>query len=450
MLEPVESAVLPQNLEAERAVLGSILIDNLSLATVAPILKESDFFLDTHRRIYRAIAELSARSSVIDLVTVREELDREGALDRAGGQAYLAALIDGIPDVANVEHYARIVKEKSTLRRLAALGQKLAREGSAAERPALDVLGTATAEIFEIAQDSARGGFALLGKVAEDNLLRLEEAAGRRGMLTGLPTGFRELDRLTSGLQKGELVIIAARPSVGKTSFALNIAQHVAIQEARTVGFFSLEMSKEALGLRVLCSEAAVDSKKIRDGYGSKSDFEQLVLAQTRIAGSRFYIDDSSSLAVPEMRAKCQRLKREHGLDLVVVDYLQLMAGHGRIENRTQEVSQISRGLKLLAKDLNTPVVALSQLSRQTERRTGDQRKPQLADLRDSGSIEQDADVVIFLYREEMYDRETDRKNLADVILAKQRNGPTDEFTLVFLHEQTTFRDYSPVAEPGF
>jgi replicative DNA helicase len=450
MLESVESAVLPQNQEAERAVLGSVLIDNLSLAVVAPLLKEEDFFLDTHRRIFRAISELAARSSVIDLVTVREELDRDGSLDRAGGAAYLASLIDGIPDVLNVEHYAHIVKEKSTLRRLIALGQRLAREGTSADRAAQELLGTATSEIFDIAEDSARGGFVLLGKVAERSLLVLEEATGRRGVLTGLPTGFRELDRLTSGFQKGELVILAARPSVGKTSLALNIAQHVAIREGRSVGFFSLEMSKEALGLRVLCAEASVDSKKVRDGYGSKADFEQLVLAQTRIAGSRFFIDDSSLLNVPEMRAKCQRLKREHGLDLIVVDYLQLMAGHGRIENRTQEVSQISRGLKLLAKDLTTPVLALSQLSRQTERRTGDQRKPQLADLRDSGSIEQDADVVIFLYREEMYDRDTERKNLADVIIAKQRNGPTDDFTLVFLQDQTTFRDYTPVAEPGF
>jgi replicative DNA helicase len=449
MLESVETTVLPQNQDAERAVLGSVLIDNATLALVAPILKESDFFLDTHRRIYKSISDLAARSSVIDLVTVREELDRTGSIDRAGGQAYLASLVDGIPDVFNAEHYARIVKEKSTLRRLISLGQKVAREGSLAERTAEEVLGTATTEIFDIAQDSARGGFVALGKVAEHNLLVLEEAAGRQGMLTGLPTGFRELDRLTSGLQKGELIILAARPSVGKTSFALNIAQHVTIREARCVGFFSIEMSRDALGLRVLCSEASVDSKRMRDGYGSRQDFERLVLAQTRLSGARFFIDDTSALAVPEMRAKCQRLKREHGLDLIVVDYLQLMASSGRIENRTQEVSQMSRGLKLLAKDLQVPVMALSQLSRQTERRTGDQRKPQLADLRDSGSIEQDADVVIFLYREEMYDRETERKNLADVIIAKQRNGPTDDFTMVFLHDQTTFRDYSPVAEPN-
>jgi len=451
MLESIETpTALPQNLDAERAVLGAILIDNLTLSVVSPILKEADFFLETHRRIYRALLDLSARSSAIDLVTVREELDKSGAMERAGGPAYLASLIDGIPDVFNAEHYARIVKEKSTLRRLITLGHRLTREGATPDRTPEDVLGSATSEVFEIAQDSARGGFVSLAEISEHNLLTLEEARGRQGVLTGLPTGFRDLDRLTSGLQKSELVILAARPSVGKTSFALNIAQHVSIREARSVGFFSLEMSREALGLRVLCSEAEVNAKRVRDGFGSDDDFRRLVLAQTRLGGARFFIDDTSALSVSEMRAKCQRLKREHGLDLVVVDYLQLMAGTGRPENRTQEVSQISRGLKLLAKDLQVPVIALSQLSRQSERRTGDQRKPQLADLRDSGSIEQDADVVIFLYREEMYDRETERKNLADVIIAKQRNGPTDEFELVFLHDQTTFRTYERFAEPGF
>ncbi len=451
MLESIETpTALPQNLDAERAVLGAILIDNLTLSVVSPILKETDFFLETHRRIYRALLELSARSSAIDLVTVREELDKSGAMERAGGPAYLASLIDGIPDVFNAEHYARIVKEKSTLRRLITLGHRLTREGATPDRTPEDVLGSATSEVFEIAQDSARGGFVSLAEISEHNLLTLEEARGRQGVLTGLPTGFRELDRLTSGLQKSELIILAARPSVGKTSFALNIAQHVSIREARSVGFFSLEMSREALGLRVLCSEAEVNAKRVRDGFGSDDDFRRLVLAQTRLGGARFFIDDTSALSVSEMRAKCQRLKREHGLDLVAVDYLQLMAGTGRPENRTQEVSQISRGLKLLAKDLQVPVIALSQLSRQSERRTGDQRKPQLADLRDSGSIEQDADVVIFLYREEMYDRETERKNLADVIIAKQRNGPTDEFELVFLHDQTTFRTYERFSEPGF
>ncbi len=248
---------------------------------------------------------------------------------------------------------------------------------------------------------------------------------------------------MTSGLQASDLIIVAARPSVGKTSFALNVAQHVAIREGRSVGFFSLEMSKEQIGFRVLCSEADVDAKKVRDGYASKEAMQRLVLAQTKVHGANFFLDDSAALAVPEMRAKAQRLKREKGLDLLVVDYLQLMMGHGRFDNRTQEVSQISRGLKLLAKELRVPVIALSQLSRQPEQRKGELRKPQLADLRDSGSIEQDADVVVFLYREELYDRDTERKGIADVIIAKQRNGPTGAFPLVFLADHMSFANYA-------
>jgi replicative DNA helicase len=262
-------------------------------------------------------------------------------------------------------------------------------------------------------------------------------------MLSGLPTGFVELDRMTSGLQGTDLIIIAARPSVGKTSFALNVAQHVAFREGRSVGFFSLEMSKEQIGFRVLCSEADVDAKKVRDGFASREATVRLVTAQAKIAGANFFLDDGAALSVPEMRAKAQRLKREKGLDLIIVDYMQLMMGHGRFDNRTQEVSQISRGLKLLAKELKVPIVALSQLSRQPEQRKGELRKPQLADLRDSGSIEQDADVVVFLYREELYDRDTERKGIADVIIAKQRNGPTGDFPLVFLADHMTFANYA-------
>jgi len=354
-----------------------------------------------------------------------------------------------VPDVANVEHYARIVKEKSTLRRLIRAGQRLVREGITQERSAEELLGSATGEIFDIAEDSVRVGFSPIGEIVKHNLEIIEDARNRQGMLSGLPTGFTELDRMTSGLQTTDLIIVAARPSVGKSSFALNIAQHVAFREGRSVGFFSLEMSKEQIGFRVLCSEADVDAKKVRDGYASKEATVRLVTAQAKIAGANFFLDDGASLSVPEMRAKAQRLKREKGLDLLIVDYLQLMAGHGRFDNRTQEVSLMSRGLKLLAKELKVPIVALSQLSRQPEQRRGDLRKPQLADLRDSGSIEQDADVVVFLYREELYDRETERKGIADVLVAKQRNGPTGEFPLVFLADHMTFANYAgPAAVP--
>ena len=444
MLETVTAEKgLPSNLDAERSVLGAVLLDSASLSFVVPIVREDDFFLDTHRRIYRAMLELFQRSLEIDVLTLKEELDRSGSIEKAGGAAYLSALLDGVPEVANVEHYARIVKEKSTLRRLIRVGQQIVREGLSQEKNAEELLGESTGSIFDIAEDSIRGGFVPIGQVVKHNLEIIEEARNRQGMLSGLATGFLELDRMTSGLQSSDLIIIAARPSVGKTSFALNIAQHVAFREGRSVGFFSLEMSKEQLGFRVLCSEADVDAKKVRDGYASKEATVRLVTAQSKIAGTSFYLDDGAGLSVPDMRAKGQRLKREKGLDLLVVDYMQLMAGHGRFDNRTQEVSQISRGLKLLAKELGVPIIALSQLSRQPEARKGDQRKPQLADLRDSGSIEQDADVVIFLYREELYDRDTERKGIADVIIAKQRNGPTGEFPLVFLADHMTFANYA-------
>ena len=444
MLQEIETERgLPQNLEAERSVLGAILLDPASLSFVVPILSEEDFFPDTHRRIYRGMLELFQRSSEIDVLTLKEELDRTGAVEKVGGAAYLSSLLDDVPDVANVEHYARIVKEKSTLRRLIRAGQRIVREGISQEKTAEVLLGDMTGEIFDIAEGAIRGGFTPIGQIVKHNLEILEDARSRQGMLSGLPTGYTELDRLTSGLQATDLILLAARPAVGKTSFALNIAQHVAFREGRSVGFFSLEMSQEQIGFRVLCSEADVDAKKVRDGYASKEATVRLVTAQSKIAGANFFLDDGAVLSVPEMRAKAQRLKREKGLDLLVVDYLQLMMGHGRFDNRTQEVSQISRGLKLLAKELRVPILALSQLSRQPEQRKGEMRKPQLADLRDSGSLEQDADVVVFLYREELYDKDTERKGIADVIIAKQRNGPTGDFPLVFLADHMTFANYA-------
>jgi replicative DNA helicase len=441
---------LPQNLEAERSVLGAILLEPSSLASVFPILKEDDFFPDTHRRIYRSMSDLAQRSAEIDVLTLREELGRTGAVEKAGGAAYLSSLLDGVPDVANVEYYARIVKEKSTLRRLIRAGQRMVREGLAQETDAQKLLGDVTGEIFDIAEDAVSGGFEQIGEITRHNLDIIDEAKERSGAVSGLATGFIELDRLTSGFQSTDLIILAARPAVGKTSLALNVAQHVSIREGRSVGFFSLEMSKEQIGFRVLCSEADVDAKKVRDGYASSEAISRLVIAQSKVAGARFFVDDGSALSVPEMRAKAQRLKREHGLDLLVVDYLQLMMGHGRFDNRTQEVSQISRGLKLLAKELHVPIIALSQLSRQPERRTGEMRRPQLADLRESGSLEQDADVVIFLYREELYDPATEKKGIADVLIAKQRNGPTGDFPLVFLADHMTFANYASTALEPF
>jgi replicative DNA helicase len=444
--ETVTEKGLPQNAEAERAVLGSILLDPAAILLVVPILSREDFFSDKHQRIYRGMLDLFDRSAQVDLLTLKEELSSGGA--EAVDAAYLSWLLDGVPDLGNVEHYARIVKEKATMRRLIRAGQRIVRDGLTQDKTAEQLLSDVTGEIFEIADDAVREAFTQIGKIVKHNLEVIEDARSRQGMLSGLATGYTELDRMTSGLQASDLIILAARPSVGKTSLALNIAQHVALREAKSVGFFSLEMSMEQLGFRVLCSEADVDAKKVRDGFASKEAIQRLVLAQTKIFGASFYIDDSAAVTVPLMRAKAQRLQREKGLDLIFVDYLQLMAGHGRFDNRTQEVSQISRGLKLLAKELKVPIVALSQLSRQPEKRTGDQRKPQLADLRDSGSLEQDADVVIMLYREELYDRNSERKGIADVIIAKQRNGPTGDFELVFLPDHMTFRNYARETPP--
>ncbi len=444
--ETVTEKGLPQNAEAERAVLGSILLDPAAIAFVVPVLSAEDFFSDKHQRIYRGMLDLYDRSTQVDLLTLKEELNAASA--ETVDAAYLSWLLDGVPDIGNVEHYARIVKEKATLRRLIRAGQRIVRDGLTQDKTAEQLLSDVTGEIFEIADDTVREAFTPISKIVTHNLEVIEDARLRQGMLSGLATGFTELDRITSGLQASDLIIIAARPSVGKTSFALNIAQHVALREGKSVGFFSLEMSMEQLGFRVLCSEADVDAKKVRDGFASREAINRLVLAQVKMKGANFYIDDSAAVTVPLMRAKAQRLQREKGLDLIFVDYLQLMAGHGRFDNRTQEVSQISRGLKLLAKELKIPVVALSQLSRQPEKRTGDQRKPQLADLRDSGSLEQDADVVVMLYREELYERKTERKGLADVIIAKQRNGPIGDFELVFLPDHVAFRNYTREAPP--
>ena len=449
MIEEVTTdRVLPRSLEAEQAVLGAVLADSTVMSLIVPILREEDFATDDHRNIYRAMFDLFLRSSEIDVLTLKEQLATTPGPKIPG--AYLTSLLDTVPDVSNVEHYARIVKEKSMRRRLIFLGRRAVEQGLSQEKSAEELLGEVTGEIFAIADDAVREAFTPIGQVVKHNLEVIEDARNRQGMLSGLATGFTELDRMTSGLQATDLIILAARPSVGKTSLALNMAQHVGLRQAKSVGFFSLEMSKEQLGFRVLCSEADVDAKKVRDGFASKEAIGRLVLAQTKIAGAKFFVDDSGLLSVPTMRAKAQRLKRESGLDLLIVDYLQLMAGHGRFDNRTQEVSQISRGLKLLAKELRVPIVALSQLSRQPEARKGDQRKPQLSDLRDSGSIEQDADVVIFLYREELYDRDTDRKGIADVIIAKQRNGPIGEFPLVFLPDHMTFANYAgPAVAPS-
>lgn len=379
--------------------------------------------------------QLMQQSSAIDALTVSAALDNKKI-----SPAYVASLLDEAPDIGNVQAHAEIVKEKSTLRRVIQASQVAIREGMAG-KSAQDVLGNLTDRVFSIAEGAIEGGFRPLGGITEANLAVIDAAQDSQSLI-GIPTGFKIMDEMTSGLQPSNLIIVAARPSIGKTALALNIAQHAALKAKKSVGFFSLEMSQEEVGHRVLCSEADVDSKRVRDGYASQEALKRLVLAQMAIAEAKFYVDDSALISVPEIRAKAQRLKREHGLDIIFVDYLQLMAGHGQAESRNYEVAAITRGLKLLAKELRIPVVALSQLSRGPEIRGGG--KPQLADLRDSGAIEQDADVVMFLYRKDFYDNDPSRRGMTDVIMAKQRNGPVGEFPLFFHTDRVTFVDPGP------
>ena len=436
---------LPHNLEAERSVLGAILIHNDAFNVAAEVIDSGDFFRDAHRRVFDKMVDLNERNQVIDLVTLKDELGRSGDLDEVGGAAYIAALADGVPRSTNVEHYARIVKEKATLRNLIHSAGKILATAYRAEEDPDVLLDQAEQEIFSIAEGRIHTGFVPLSDLVQGSFTTIEQLQEHKGLLTGVPSGFVDIDNLTSGFQSSDLVIVAARPSMGKTSFVLNVAQHVGTKTGGTVGFFSLEMSKEQLFLRMLTAEAEVDSHRFRGGFLSERDYGQLSSALGRLAEARVFIDDSAGIGVLEMRAKARRLKAEHGLDLLVVDYLQLMQGRGRFENRTQELATISRALKGLAKELGVPVVALSQLSRAPESRSD--RRPQLSDLRESGALEQDADVVMFIFREEQYDPTPENENLADVIIGKQRNGPTGTVKLAFLKQYTRFANLSPVPE---
>ncbi len=439
---------LPQNPEAERSVLGSILIDSGSYYRVVSILQPEDFYKDAHRTIFAAIRELAENSSEIDLITVKDQLARYGKLDETGGAAYVSSLVDGIPDIANIERYARIVKEKSTLRRLILMGNSVIRSAIEAPADATDVLGGAEKALYDIAEGSTTQGFVALDRITRTNLTAIETLQSAGKLITGIPTGYDRLNEMTSGFQKQDLVILAARPSMGKTSLMLNIAEAIAIprpgvddSELYSVGIFSLEMSKEQIGLRLLSSESGVSSHIIRAGLLSAKNWQSLAEASARLAKAKIWVDDTATIDVMSMRARSRRLKMEHGLDMIMVDYLQL--AHARAESRQQEIALISRGLKALAKEMDAPVLSLSQLSRRPEQRTGDHR-PQLADLRESGSIEQDADLVMFIYRDEVYNRDTEDKGIAEIIVAKQRNGPIGDFKLVFRNDVTKFFNYEP------
>jgi replicative DNA helicase len=448
---------LPQSPDAERAVLGSILLNNHAFYRVIGIVDTEDFFKDAHRTIFAVMRLLAEASRSIDILTVKEELAKHAQLEQIGGYAYVSSLVDGIPDIANVERYAKIVKEKSTLRRLIVMGNSVMRAALDAPSEPGDVLSLAEKTIYEIAEGTTEKGFVGLDRITRTNMSAIEQMQHAGRLITGIPTGYDRFNEMTSGFQLQDLIIIAARPSMGKTSFLMNIAEAIAVpdksgaprppsQRLYSVGFFSLEMSKEQIGLRILSSESGVSNHLIRAGMLSERNWRDLAEASGRLAKAKIFVDDSPGMDILEMRAKARRLKMEVGLDVVMVDYLQLMSVKGKVESRNQEISQISRGLKAIAKELNVPLISLSQLSRRPEQRTGDHR-PQLADLRESGSIEQDADVVAFIYRDEVYNKETEEKGIAEIIISKQRNGPIGDFKLVFRNDITKFFNYEPTPD---
>ena len=421
-------------------MLGAVLIDNHMINRVIPIVRAEDFYRPSHRAIFGAMQRLSASAVAIDPVTLGDALEKDGALEAVGGLGYIATLLDGVPSLVNAEHHARIVKEKAILRRLIEEAARIQTLASRDEESAETVLDEAEKGIREIGEDRTRTGFVSLAEIGEEAWDKIEKTAGREELITGVPTGFAELDELTSGLQPAELIVLAARPSMGKTALALNIAEHAALMHHKSVGVFSLEMAREQLYFRMLGSHAGVDLHRLRIGRISREEWARMSMAFKELGEARMFIDDTAGLGIMEMRAKARRLREERGLDLLVLDYLQLMRGRGRYESRQQEISDISRSLKELAKELRIPILALSQLSRAPETRAEDRHRPRLSDLRESGAIEQDADVVLFIYRPEVYfPRDESKRGQAEVIIGKQRNGPIDTVRLVFLRQHTKF-----------
>lgn len=441
-------STLPANVEAERSILGAILLDNLSYNQAAEHLRPEDFSLDSHRRIYSRMIDLAESSRPIDIITLIDELERNKELQAIGDTAYVSSLLDGVPDRPSIEHYVKIVRDKALLRGLIHAANAAIARATDQTDTAEDVLNDTEAAIFGLSEKRIGRGFLGVQDIVKDSFGSVDALLQRGQRITGLATHYNDLDEMTSGLQKSDLVILAARPSMGKTALAMNMAENAAILDGKVVGIFSLEMSREALLLRLLCSRARVDAHKMRTGSLWRDDMQRVVRAMEELASSQIFIDDTPGVSLSEMRAKARRLQQSCGsLDLIVVDYLQLMSGGGkRYENRTQEVSAISRGLKALAKELHVPVIALSQLSRAPESRGGDHR-PQLADLRESGSIEQDADLVMFIFREEVYKQDDpDLQGRAEIIIAKQRNGPIGRVNLAFIKHSTRFES---LAEGG-
>lgn len=449
--ETVINRVPPQSIEAEMSTLGSMLIDRDAIAKVIDILEPEDYYKEAHRAIYEAICSLFEKGEPADLITVTEALREQNKLDRVGGAVYVANLANSVPTAANVEYYAKIVKDRSILRSLVKAGTAIAASAYETSTDVDVALDEAEQAIFQIAQKKSIQSYSDIKRVLVEAFERIEFLYSNKGGVTGVASGFADLDSITSGFHPSDLVIIAGRPGMGKTAFALNIMENAALRDSMSAAIFSLEMSKEQLAQRMLCSVAGVDGQRLRTGFLKDDDWPKLSFALGKLSEASIFVDDTPSISVMEMRAKARRIKAEHQLDLIVVDYLQLMVGRGKTESRQQEVSEISRSLKQLARELEVPILALSQLSRAVEQRT--EKIPSLADLRESGSLEQDADVVIFLYRDDYYNFESEKKGLMDIIVAKQRNGPTGKAEVVFLKEFGRFesleRHVRPEARSG-
>ena len=443
---------LPHNLDAERSVLGAILLDNEAFNTAIAIITSAAFFRDAHRRIFERMTVLVERRSAIDFVILREELERAGEMEEVGGAAYLASLVDGVPRATNVEYYARIVKEKATLRSLIYAANKIVANAYEADQDADLILDDAEGAIFSVAEDRVKAGFVPMRQLVQESFPKIEKLFEHQSFITGVGTHLVDLDKMTRGFQPGDLIIVAARPSMGKTSLVLNICQHVATHlvpgtnQLGVAGVFSLEMSKEQLFMRMLSSQAGIDSFRLQSGQIGQREYGQITHAMETLAEAQLFVDDSAGVGVLEMRAKARRLQAEHGLSILAVDYVQLMTGRGKAENRTLELGAISRSLKGLAKELNVPIIVLSQLSRAPEARSD--KRPMLSDLRESGALEQDADVVIMIFREEMYKMDKSEKaetdGIAELIIAKQRNGPTGTVKAAFIAGQTKFMPLAP------
>ncbi len=432
-----EDRIPPQNLQAEQSVLGSMLLDKSAIVKAIEILHPDSFYRDAHKYIYEAILELFDKGEPVDLVTVTESLRKADKLDSAGGSVYITDLLNSVPTAANVEYYAKIVEEKATLRRLINAGTFMVSEAYEEPENVEQILDRAERSIFDIALKRTREGFHKLEQVLTNVLDKIDRLYGKQQHITGIPTGYTDLDNLTAGFQSADLIIVAARPSVGKTAFALNMAQNMAIKFKIPVAVFSLEMSKDQLAQRMLCSEAEIDAIRLKTASLPDTGWKKLTRALSKLSEAPIYIDDSAAITAMEIRAKCRRLKIEKGLGLVIIDYLQLMSGRGRVENRVQEISEIARSLKTLARELDIPVIALSQLSRAVEQRTD--RIPRLSDLRESGEIEQTADLVMFIHRDDYYNPQSERGNVAEIIIAKQRNGPVGTIELVFRKDIAKF-----------